>query len=106
MEIKELLEFIKKEDQRLAHKYDFNSEKERVFARMIKLSEEVGEFGDEVLRFFSLQRNDKEEKDGLGEEFADVVITAMLLAESMNVDIENSLERKIEKINKRYEEKE
>ena len=39
----------------------------------------------------------------LSEEFADVLITALLLAKAMNINVEKALEGKIEKINKRYE---
>lgn len=49
------------------------------------------------------QKFDKFDKDNLLEEFADVIMTTLLLAKSMNIDIEKALEKKIEKINKRYE---
>lgn len=49
------------------------------------------------------QKLDNHNKDNLSEEFADVIITTLLLAKAMNVDIEKALERKIEKVNKRYE---
>ncbi|OIO63701.1 hypothetical protein AUJ69_00635 [Candidatus Woesearchaeota archaeon CG1_02_47_18] len=35
--------------------------------------------------------------------FADVIITSLLLAERMNIDIESALTKKMEKIEKRYE---
>jgi len=36
------------------------------------------------------------------EEFADVIITALLLAKAMDINIESALEKKIKKVNKRY----
>ncbi len=42
------------------------------------------------------------DKENLHGEFADVIITTLLLAKAMNIDIEKALEKKIEKINKRY----
>ena len=49
------------------------------------------------------QKLDNHNKDNLSGEFADVIITTLLLAKAMNVDIEKALERKIEKVSKRYE---
>jgi len=66
----------------------------------------LGELCDEILAHNSMQRKqklDNHNKDNLSEEFADVIITTLLLAKAMNVDIEKALERKIEKVNKRYE---
>ena len=45
----------------------------------------------------------KFKKENLPDEFADVLITTLLLAQEMNVDIEKALEDKIKKIDKRYE---
>jgi NTP pyrophosphatase (non-canonical NTP hydrolase) len=106
MQIKELQKFIKKEDKRLRKKFSKEDEEKRILARMVKVTEEVGELADEVLGYNSMQRKeklDKHEKDNLSDEFADVVITTFLLAEIMKVDIEKALEHKIKKIDKRYE---
>jgi len=72
----------------------------------VKLAEEFGELCDEVLAYNSMQRKDKLDnivEGNLAEEFADVIITSLLLANAMNVDIEKALEKKMEKIDKRYE---
>jgi len=39
----------------------------------------------------------------LPEEFADIIITTLLLAKTMNVDVEKALGKKIEEISRRYE---
>jgi NTP pyrophosphatase (non-canonical NTP hydrolase) len=107
MELKDLKKFIKKEDKRLKERYgNLKDGEKRILARAVKLSEELGELCNEVLMFNSLQRKDKLEKhdvENLYGEFADVIITTLLLAELMDVDIEKALEQKIEKINKRYD---
>ena len=75
-----------------------------ILARTVKLTEELGELCNEVLIGSKLQRKDKldhQDKDNLSAEFADVVLCTLLLAKSMNVDIETALENKIEKIKKR-----
>lgn len=106
MELKQLIKFIKKQDKRLREQYgNYEDEEKRILARTVKLTEELGELCDEVLSFNSMQRKDKLDKhdmDNLPQEFADVIITTLLLAETMKVDIEKALKGKIEKINKRY----
>lgn len=107
VEIKTLLEFIDLEDRRLEKYYaDYPDKEKRVLARTVKLTEELGELCNEVLSSQSLQRKQKLEnrdEENLPEEFADVLITTLLLAKTMNVDVEQALKQKIEKINKRYE---
>mgnify|MGYP001564864256 CR=1 FL=1 len=110
MNLKELLQFIDTEDERLKKYYgSYPDQEKRILARTVKLSEELGELCDEVLSFNAMQRKTKLENhdsENLFEEFADVLITTLLLAKSMNVDIEEALKKKIAKINKRYEDKE
>ncbi len=105
MEFKDLLKFIKKESQRLTDNFGKGkTQNERILARMVKLGEEFGELCDDVLAFNKDQRpsklKNKKETD-LAEEVADVIITALLLADVADVDIEKALERKIKKISKR-----
>lgn len=104
MELKELLKFIEIEDGRLNSYYSHSDSEKMVLARTVKLSEELGELCEEVLAHHSFQRAQKIENrvSNLPEEFADVIITALLLAKSMNIDIESALKSKVEKINKRY----
>jgi NTP pyrophosphatase (non-canonical NTP hydrolase) len=107
MELKDLLKFIEVEDERLKNYYGgYPDQEKRILARTVKLTEELGELCNEVLAHNSLQRKqklDNHNKENLPEEFADVIITTLLLAKAMNVDIEKALEKKIEKVNKRYE---
>jgi len=106
MKLKELLEFIDLEDGRLRSAHEnYPDHEKRIMARMIKLSEEVGELSDEVLAFNAMQRKDKQKDyDGknLPKEIADVLIVTLLLAKAMGVNIEEALRNKIEKINERY----
>lgn len=108
MELKDLLDFIDLEDRRLIERFGKHSstEQERILARTVKLTEELGELCNEVLSFNGDQRKEKLEsydKNNLPNEFADVIIVTLLLAKTMKVDIKEALIRKIEKINKRYE---
>jgi len=106
MEFKDLLQFIDAQDERLKEYYsELNDQEKIVLARTVKLAEELGELSQVVLAHLSLQRTqklNKHDKDKLPEEFADVLVTTLLLAKSMNVDVESALENKIQTINKRF----
>ncbi|MFA6995460.1 MAG: MazG nucleotide pyrophosphohydrolase domain-containing protein [Patescibacteria group bacterium] len=106
MQLQDLIKFIKKEDKRLRECYgNYKDEEKRILARTVKLTEELGELCDEVLSFNAMQRKDKLDNydaNNLPEEFADVIITTLLLAEVMKVDIGKALKGKIKKIDKRY----
>ncbi len=106
MEFTQLLEFINLESGRLQERFPNIHGRERVLARAVKLSEELGELCSEVLASGGDQRKEKlahHNKLTLQNEFADVIITTLLLAQSLDVDIQQALEQKIEEINKRYE---
>ncbi|HEY4497034.1 MAG TPA: MazG nucleotide pyrophosphohydrolase domain-containing protein [Candidatus Paceibacterota bacterium] len=105
MQFEDLMRFIKKEDKRLRRYYgNYKDEEKRILARTVKLSEELGELCDAVLRHNAMQRKGKMKKSGdnLSEEFADVLITTLLLAEAMDIDIDRALIKKMKKIDKRY----
>lgn len=105
MELKELIKFIETERARLRKYYPDVDEEKFILAQTVKIAEELGELCNDVLAHNSLQRKQKLEnldKRNIKEEFADVLITTLLLAKSMGVDVEKALEDKIKKINKRY----
>ncbi|MFA5887703.1 MAG: MazG-like family protein [Candidatus Nanoarchaeia archaeon] len=109
MELKQLLDFIELEDKRLQKTYNYPDEQKRILARTVKVTEELGELSSEILASNSLQRKhkiDSHTREKLHEEVADVLITTLLLAKSLNVDVEKELEQKIDKIHKRHEEAE
>jgi NTP pyrophosphatase (non-canonical NTP hydrolase) len=105
MDIQELLDFIDKEDKRIRNHYgNYPDEEKRILARTVKLMEEVGELSNDVLSFNSMQRKEKlarHDRENIREEFADVLITTLLLAKSMNIDVKKALENKIQKMQKR-----
>jgi NTP pyrophosphatase (non-canonical NTP hydrolase) len=104
MEFKEVLQFVESEDEFLTKYYNIYDIDKKILARNVKISEEVGELSAEVLKYLSLQMRKKMDSYNpkiLSEEFADVILTTMLLAKSMNVDIMNSLKKKISKIQDR-----
>ena len=96
MDFEKLMKFIEIEDGRLKKYYGIYPDQEkRILARAVKLNEEVGELCNEILLFNSMQRTEKMEKcnsENLSEEFADVVITTLLLAKATSTNIEEALE--------------
>lgn len=106
MEMRDLIKFVDKESKRLRIHYSISDEEKIILAQTVKVMEELGELCNEVSSHVSLQRKEKLDKfdeKKIQEEFADVIIIALLLAKSMNIDVEKGLEKKIKKINKRYE---
>ncbi len=107
MKFDELLDAVDYFDKSLQKYYSHDTPREDMFSRAIKLNEEVGELCSEVLSFSGQQRTIKLEEaseETLNGEFADVIITTLLLAKNMNVDIKSALRNKIEKITKRFQE--
>jgi len=103
MEMKELLQFIELKDARVKKYWGCEDIHKHVLARTVKLNEETGELAKEILRQTSyLRKPQLEILPNTPEECADVIITALLIARALDIDIEKALACKIEKINKRY----
>ncbi len=105
MDFAEFQKFIDEQDVFFRSFGKSVSERERILARTVKLSEEMGELCDEVLASLGMQRKGKleqREPDSLRDEFADVIIVAFLLAKSMGVDVMAALEKKIKKIREKH----
>ena len=104
MDLKELHEFVRSEDHRLRDLYPEQTHKERILSRMCKLTEETGELAEQVLKTLAMQRKEKMidvKKEDLEEELVDVLITAFLLSEILEVNIDDAIEKKVNKIKNR-----
>jgi len=106
MTLEDFQRFIDEQDELLRVKKGADyGERERVFARTIKLGEEYGELCDAVLASVGDQRKGKLKKQthlDLRDEFADVFIVTFLLAKVMNVDIMQALDHKVRKIREKH----
>jgi NTP pyrophosphatase (non-canonical NTP hydrolase) len=105
MTIEEFQKFIDEQDALFRTKQLGYSERERILARTVKLSEELGELSDEVLAALGDQRTGKmsgRSVESLSDEFADVVIVAFLLAKSMDVDVMQALAHKTAKVRAKH----
>ena len=106
MQSDELKKFTDRIDKGLKKQFNHLDDEKRALARTVKLVEEVGELCEEILLHNNLQRRkklDKRDKGNISGEFTDVLITTLLLAKLMKVDIDKALLVKMKEIDKRHE---
>lgn len=92
--------------QFLNHRWPLKNQQQRIFARIMKIVEELGELADEILTSMNLQRRSKIAKfsrENLEDEFADVLGSLILLAIEMDIDVEQVIKKKIEFTKLRFE---
>ncbi len=108
MNLNELQESARAERERLWKHYKVEDERVRALAHMTKVTEEVGELGEEVLMQLGLQRKKKLDGRAQGnieKEFADVIYTTAILADTLGVDLDKVMTARIAEIKERdYEE--
>jgi NTP pyrophosphatase (non-canonical NTP hydrolase) len=98
MTIQDLVSQYKEISDVLNTKWPLKNNQQRIFARTMKIVEELGELADEILTSMNLQRNSKIAKfshQNIEDEFADVFASLILLADEMDIDIELVMKRKI-----------
>ena len=107
MQLKGLQEEIRHRDVNQTPRYKLYTQREKeILTRTIKLNEEVGELCNDILAVLKLQRRaklEKFDKRNFYEEFADVILTTIQLANSAGVDIERAITDKLRKIQKRQQ---
>jgi NTP pyrophosphatase (non-canonical NTP hydrolase) len=89
----------------LNEKWPLKNNDQRVFARTMKIVEELGELADEILTSMNLQRNSKIERfsrENLEDEFADVLGSLLLLGKELNIDVEEVIKKKIDFTKERF----
>lgn len=86
--------------------WPLKSANQRVFARTMKIVEELGELADEILTSMNLQRQSKMAKfaqENVEDEFADVMASLILLAIELEIDIEKVMKKKLEVTKERFD---
>lgn len=78
-----------------------------ILLQSIKVSEELGELHNEILKLFNFQRKEKMKKYSmnLSNELTDVILSSLLLGIELNIDVEKSLIDKMKIIKKRHSNK-
>lgn len=105
MNLKTLEDRIRELSVKIKPGYNIYSKAEReILVETVKLNEEVGELCNDILGVLKLQRKAKQrkfDKRNIYEEFADVIITTIVLAQTAGVDLERALKNKLDKIEER-----
>lgn len=106
MNLKSLQEKIRLLNEKTRPQYRLYTPVEKeILTKTVKLNEEVGELCNDILSILKLQRRAKLEhfdKRNIYQEFADVIITTIQLAQIANVDVERAVGDKLKKIEERY----
>ncbi|OGK52462.1 hypothetical protein A2970_00095 [Candidatus Roizmanbacteria bacterium RIFCSPLOWO2_01_FULL_44_13] len=104
--LKELQKLLQSKELDLRIPFESMTKKEKdILAKTVKLSEEVGELSNDILSVLSLQRKSKLlkfDKKNLYEEFADIIISTIILANATRVDISRAVKDKMKKITSLY----
>ncbi len=106
MTLKELTNQYQQISQFLNKNWPLKTANQRVFARTMKIVEELGELADEILTSMNLQRKSKIaqfSKENVEDEFADVLGSLILLAIELEIDIEKVMKKKIKFTRERFE---
>ncbi len=91
----------------LSQRWPVKNKNQRVFARTMKIVEELGELSDAILSSMNLQRDEKIQKydrQHLEDEFADVLGSLILLGIEIDIDLTKVMKRKIAFTHKRLKE--
>ncbi|GIK83674.1 MAG: hypothetical protein BroJett025_02960 [Patescibacteria group bacterium] len=106
MQITDLVTQYKEISQFLNSRWPLKNDEHRIFARTMKIMEELGELSDEILTSMNLQRNTKIAKfsqQNIEDEFADVLGSLILLGIELDIDVEQVMKRKLAFTRERFE---
>jgi len=106
MTIRDLVTEYEKISKFLNTRWPLKNTDHKVFARTMKIMEELGELSDEILTSMNLQRNTKIEKfsqENVEDEFADVMASLLLLGIELDIDVEKVMKKKIKFTKERFE---
>jgi len=106
MQLDKIISEYQKIGRFLNTRWPLKDENQRIFARTMKILEELGELSDEILTSMNLQRNSKIanfSRKNLEDEFADVFGSLLLLGIELKIDIKDVVDRKITYTRQRLE---
>lgn len=104
MNLKNLQEKVKALSLKSPQYKLYTPEEKEILTKTVKLNEEVGELCNDILGILKLQRRaklEKFDKHNIYQEFADVIITTISLANAARVDIERAVGDKLKTIEER-----
>jgi NTP pyrophosphatase (non-canonical NTP hydrolase) len=105
LKLQDLITFLELVDKDLKESIHKDRQKDAiVLLQSIKVSEELGELHNEILKLFKNQREEKiiGSSLNLSNELADVILATLLLGIQLEVDVEKALLDKMSVITKRH----
>jgi NTP pyrophosphatase (non-canonical NTP hydrolase) len=105
MNIQNLVDFLKTIRKKFRTTiYKGKTQDTIVLLQSIKVSEELGELHNEILKLFQYQRKEKmsDSSVNIEKELTDVILSVMLLGIELDIDIEKALIEKMKIIKKRH----
>lgn len=100
--MKILLPTLKKVLEDLRKRYAKNDSQEVfVLKQLAKLNEETGEVAEAILAELGAQRSSKDKEYDVGSELADVIVVAVLLGLTLDIDMYKKIVDKLETIKAR-----
>jgi NTP pyrophosphatase (non-canonical NTP hydrolase) len=98
MTIQELVEEYQEIGEFLNERWPLKDRQQQIFARTMKIVEELGELADEILTSMNLARDTKVaafSRENMEDEFADVLASLILLSRELEIDVEQVIKKKI-----------
>lgn len=106
MNVSELQTFLTWCDHRVKVNYwEVPSQAEKVLGTLAKITEELGELAEQVMKRRGRQHKAKGkfEMEHLEDELADVILAATTLSVDLDFNLEKALQRKMEKVKKKLQ---
>jgi len=106
MTLKQLTAEYQKIADFINDRWPLKNKEQRIFARTMKVVEELGELADEILTGMNLQRKSKIAKfsqENVKDELADVLASVVLLAIELEIDLDKTMKKKIQYTRERFE---
>ena len=106
MKLQQIIDQYQEISAFLNTRWPLKDQDQRVFARTMKIVEELGELSDEILTSMNLQRNSKIanfSRENLEVELADFFASLILLGNELEIDIEEVIQRKIAFTRERFD---
>ena len=96
--IKQIIEEYKEVGDFLNTRWPLKDKNQQIFARTMKIVEELGELADEILTSMNLARDTKIasfSRENMEDEFADVLASLILLGNELDIDVEKGILKKL-----------
>ncbi len=96
--IKQLVKDYKEVGDFLNNRWPLKDKNQQIFARTMKIVEELGELADEILTSMNLARDTKIanfSRENMEDEFADVLASLILLSNELDIDVEKVIKKKL-----------